>query len=114
MAAERTPVVVASLVDSGTDSHAPPKKPRPKAAVPGGPGTGATHVQNGLDVPAAVPLHERPVLDYAELAALGVIPERTLRRLVAIGRVKRAVLRSGRRVRFVVRDLLDEMREVGE
>jgi len=32
--------------------------------------------------------------------------------LVAIGRVKRAVIRSGRRVRFIVRDLLDELRQV--
>lgn len=70
--------------------------------------------QKSLDVSAAVPLHLRPVLDYAELAALGIVPERTLRRLVAIGRVKRALVRVGRRVRFVVQDLLDELREAPE
>lgn len=51
-------------------------------------------------------------MNYAEVAALGIVPERTLRRLVAIGRVKRAVIRLGRSVRFVVRDLLDELRRV--
>jgi hypothetical protein len=54
------------------------------------------------------------VLSYAEVAALGIVPERTLRRLVAIGRVRRCVIRTGRRVRFVVQDLLDELRESEE
>ncbi len=98
----------------GTNSHGSAPKPRRKPALPGGSGEGAARAQNELDVLADVPLHVRPVLDYAELAALGVIPERTLRRLVAVGRVKRAVLRVGRRVRFVVRDLLDELRQVEE
>lgn len=68
--------------------------------------------QEDLAASPAVPLHVRPVLNYAEVAALGIVPERTLRRLVAIGRVKRAVIRLGRSVRFVVRDLLDELRRV--
>jgi hypothetical protein len=67
--------------------------------------------QNPLDLRSAVPLHVRPVLTYAEVAALGIAPERSLRRLVAMGRVKRAVLRVGRSVRFVVRDLIDELRQ---
>lgn len=92
------------------DSHAPATKPsavRPFRAAD-------AQEQKGLDVPGEVPLHVRPVLTYAQLDELGVVPERTLRRLVAVGRVKRSVLRLGRSVRFVVRDLLDELRQVGE
>ena len=95
---------------AATDSHARGTKPSAKSAVP----TAASNAQKGLDASDEVPLHVRPVLTYAQLDALGVVPERTLRRLVAIGRVKRAVLRIGRNVRFVVRDLLDELREAGE
>ncbi len=100
-----------AMLAPAADSHAAARKPRQEMAPRDDSNAGANQDRNGLDVPAAVPLHVRPVLDYAELAALGVIPERTLRRLVAVGRVKRAVLRVGRRVRFVVRDLLDELRE---
>lgn len=94
----------------GKDSHpaAPASSPVPAVL------DGAGRAQNGLDLRAAVPLHHRPVLTFAELAALGIVPERTLRRLVAVGRVKRAVLRVGRSVRFVVQDLLDELRQVEE
>lgn len=67
-----------------------------------------------LDAVAEVPLHQRPVVTYAEVAALGIAPERTLRRLVATGRVKRAVLRVGRSVKFVVQDLIDELRGAEE
>ena len=91
---------------AGSDSHAPATNPRQKHPFP----AARDQQQKALDVCAAVPLHLRPVLTYAELAALGIVPERTLRRLVAVGRVRRAVLRAGRRVRFVVRDLLDELR----
>ena len=97
-----------------TNSHANPRKPRPSAAVSRAARTGDPDLQNDLAVPEAVPLHVRPVLSYAEVAALGIVPERTLRRLVAIGRVRRCVIRTGRRVRFVVRDLLDELRDNGE
>ena len=96
------------------DSHGPAAKPRPKDALLGGANRGATQQQKALDARADIPLHVRPVLDYAEIAALGIIPERTLRRLVATGRVKRAVLRAGRRVRFVVKDLIDELRGTAE
>lgn len=96
------------------NSHGTARKPRPSAAVPGRTRTGAPDSQNDLAVPADVPLHVRPVLSYAEVAALGIVPERTLRRLVAIGRVRRCVIRTGRRVRFVVQDLLDELRESEE
>ena len=97
-------------VAAGGDSHAGAGKPRPKGAFPVAP----SKSQNSLDVSSAVPLHVRPVLTYAELAALGIVPERTLRRLVAVGRVRRAVLRVGKRVRFVVQDLLDELRQAEE
>ena len=93
-----------------TDSHAAPAKPRPK---PGNHGA-ASDSQTPLDVRADVPLHLKTVLTYPEVAALGIAPERTLRRLVAIGRVQRSVIRLGRAVRFVVRDLLDELRQVEE
>ena len=88
-------------------SHAAAPKPRqkrPDAEV-------SDKSQKPLDACAEIPLHQRPVVNYAEAAALGICPERTLRRLVAIGRVKRAVLRAGRSVRFVVQDLLDELRQ---
>jgi hypothetical protein len=92
------------------DSHVPATKPRGKASVP----PSSADSRKALDACAAVPLHVRPVLSYAEIETLGILPERTLRRLVAVGTVKRAVLRTGRRVRFVVQDLLDELRQVGE
>ena len=95
---------------AGGNSHDPARNPSRKRAFLAADGK----EQKPLDVCAAVPLHVRPVLTYAELAALGIVPERTLRRLVAVGRVKRAVLRTGRRVRFVVQDLLDELRQVEE
>ena len=92
---------------AGTDSAATPRKARRKGAFPAAP----SNSRNPLDVSAASPLHVRPVMTYAELAALGIVAERTLRRLVAIGSVKRAVIRTGRRVRFVVQDLLEELRQ---
>jgi len=95
-------------VAAAPDSHASAAKPsavRPFHAA-------AEQEQKGLDAGGEVPLHVRPVLTYAQLDELGVVPERTLRRLVAIGRVQRAVLRLGRSVRFVVADLLDELRQV--
>ena len=102
-------VADAGRLPAAANSHGRAKKPRGKAALPE-----AERVpQNSLAVPPAVPLHLRPVLSYAEVAALGIAPERTLRRLVAIGRVKRSVIRCGRRVRFVVRDLIDELRQAG-
>ena len=97
-----------------TNSHGTARKPRPSEAVSGAARTGDPDSQNDLAASPAVPLHVRPVLSYAEVAALGIVPERTLRRLVAIGRVRRCVIRTGRRVRFVVRDLLDELRDNGE
>jgi hypothetical protein len=98
-----------ALVDAGLDSHGAAPKPRPRQGTRAAP----AKEQKSLDVSAGVPLHLRPVLTYAELAALGVVPERTLRRLVAVGRVQRAVIRTGRSVRFVLQDLLDELREAG-
>lgn len=92
----------------GTDSHAAPGKPRPKPALP----RATADSQTPLDVRAGLPLHLKTVLTYPEVAALGVAPERTLRRLVAIGRVQRSVIRLGRAVRFVAKDLLDELRHV--
>ena len=97
-----------SQVPAATDSHAAAKKPRAQTALP----VAAKVPQKGLAVRPEVPLHLRPVLTYAEVDALGIVPERSLRRLVAIGRVKRSLLRLGRSVRFVVQDLLDELRQV--
>jgi hypothetical protein len=90
-----------------TNSHPPAASSSPATQLQDSVDLG----QNPLDLRSAVPLHVRPVLTYAEVAALGIAPERSLRRLVAIGRVKRAVLRVGRSVRFVVRDLIDELRQ---
>lgn len=103
---------------AAADSHAAVAKPSRVTRFDGGPANASANrpanAQNPLDDAAGIPLHLRPVLTYAELAALGIVPERTLRRLVAVGRVKRAVLRAGRRVRFVVQDLIEELREAGE
>ena len=100
---------------AGTDSHAPARKPRRKAALLDGANQSAGQAQNGLDVPVEVPLHLRPVLNgYAEVAALGIAPERTLRRLVATGRVKRSVIRLGRHLRFVRDVLIAELTAVKE
>ncbi len=91
-----------------------PPAASPESELPGRTAGGGSRPREGLDACAEVPLHVRPVLTYSELAALGIIPERTLRRLVAIGTVKRSVLRLGRSVRFVVQDLLDELRGTQE
>lgn len=105
---DRTDVRLDAATD---DSHAAAAKPRPSRAFPASP----DNPQEALDVPAAVPLHLRPVLNgYAEVAALGICSERALRRHLATGRVKRSVIRNGRNLRFVVQDLLDELREAGE
>jgi hypothetical protein len=98
---------------AGNDSHRSPPKPRPKNALVDGANRVAKHVQNELDPGATVPLHVRPVLTYAEVAALGIAPERTLRRLVATGHVRRAVIRTGRRVRFVREILIEELLGAG-
>jgi len=101
-------VVVAGVESQpAANSHAPATKPSRKSAFTATP----SNPQKALEVCPAVPLHQRPVVSYAEAAALGISPERTLRRLVATGRVKRSVIRAGRRVRFVVQDLLDELRQ---
>lgn len=98
---------MASDPSNGPSSHAGPSKPSRNRAI----AAACDTPQKALDVSSAVPLHQRPVVNYAEAAALGICPERTLRRLVATGRVKRAVLRVGRSMRFVVQDLLDELRQ---
>jgi hypothetical protein len=95
-------------VPAGTDSHAGAPKPRRKRAI----ATSAGKEQKALDARAEIPLHVRPVLNgYAEVAAVGICSERALRRHIATGRVKKAVIRNGRNLRFVVRDLLDELRQ---
>ena len=95
-------------VAPAVDSHGSARKPRGKAALPQ-----AERVpQKSLALSPAVPLHLRPVLNgYAEVVALGICSERALRRHVATGRVKRSVIRNGRNLRFVVQDLLDELRQ---
>ena len=85
-----------------SDSHAAPGKPMPKHGNPGA----TSDSQTPLDVRGGLPLHLKTVLTYPEVAALGIAPERTLRRL------QRSVFRLGRAVRFVAKDLLDELRQV--
>jgi hypothetical protein len=72
-------------------------------------GSGATPKRHSVEVP----LHEKIVLDYHEVQALGICPERTLRRLLTAGKVVRAVIRNGSRVKFEKAVLLDELRERG-
>lgn len=94
------------------DSHAAPAKP---SGDDGGFPAGQSDAQKALDVPAAVPLHLRPVLNgYAEVAAVGICSERALRRHLATGRVRRSVIRNGRNLRFVKDLLITELLEAGE
>ncbi len=95
----------AILADSGL--------PAPKASCKPALLDAADVAQKALAVAPAVPLHQRPVLNgYAEVQACGICSERSLRRHIAMGRVKRSVIRNGRNLRFVVQDLLDELRQV--
>lgn len=94
----------------GTDSHAAPAKPRPKHGNP----RAASDSQTPLDARAEVPLHVRPVLNgYQEVEALGICPQRTLRRHIATGRVKRCIIRTGRNLRFVKDILIAELLAAG-
>jgi len=93
------------------DSHGSATKPRRKDALLDGANRGADQPRNALDVRVAVPLHLKAVLTYAEAAALGIAPERTLRRLVATGRVRKSVIHMGRSVRFVKDSLIAELLE---
>ena len=62
-----------------------------------------------------VPLHLKPVLNgYAEVAAVGICAERTLRRFIATGRVKQSLIRNGKNLRFVKDLLIDELRQTEE
>jgi len=97
----------AAKVAPALDSHAPATKPSRKPALLDGSG----QAQNALDVRAPVPLHVRPVLNgYREVAELGICSERALRRHIATGRVRKAVIRNGRNLRFVKDTLIDELR----
>lgn len=59
-----------------------------------------------------IPLSEKEALTYDEVAALGYCSRRQLERLVATGRVKRAVLRPGTQsVKFLRAILIEELRE---
>lgn len=66
----------------------------------------ASRVRQQIDVP----LREKAALTYEEVEALGYCRERTLRKLVSTGKVKRAVLRAGRAVRFLRDVLVEELR----
>jgi hypothetical protein len=59
-------------VPADTHSHTAVRKPRRKRASR----TTPNIEQKALDARAEIPLHVRPVLTYAELAALGIVPER--------------------------------------
>lgn len=57
-----------------------------------------------------LPLHQRDALTLSEAAALGYGSERLLRQMIADGRLKRCVLRIGRRgVRVLRTKLADEL-----
>jgi hypothetical protein len=58
-----------------------------------------------------MPLCEKLALTYQEVAALGLCKERTLRKLIATGKVKKSVLRVGRSVKFLRVELIRELRE---
>ena len=103
--ANHADVAANSQVTAATNSHAAVTKPRRKPAFP----ALSSIEQKALDVCAALPLHLKAVLTYAEADALGIAPERTLRRLVATGRVKKSIIRIGRSVRFVRDRLIDEL-----
>ena len=93
------------------DSHAAAPKPSGAGGFP----APQSKAQKALDVPAAVPLHLKPVLNgYAEVAAVGICSERALRRHLATGRVRRSVIRNGRNLRFVRDLLIAELLEAGE
>ena len=61
----------------------------------------------------ALTLTDKVVLTYREVQSLGICAERTLRRLVTSGKVTRAVIRTGARVKFEKAVLLAELREGG-
>jgi hypothetical protein len=57
-------------------------------------------------------LRDKVGLSYAEVYALFGVPERTLRRMKAVGSVRRSVLQVGKRgVRFLRDELLEELRK---
>lgn len=58
----------------------------------------------------SVPLESKMALSYKEVQALGLCSERKLRQLVSVGKVKRSVLRSGRSIRFLREELIEELR----
>ncbi len=58
----------------------------------------------------ALPLTEKQFLTYKEVQALGICPERTLRRLVGARVVVRAVHWTGSRIKFERAVLLEELR----
>ncbi len=91
---------------ASTDSHAAAPDPSRKRTT----STTSNRRRKPLDVSAPLPLHVRPVLNgYAEVAAVGICSERSLRRHIATGRVKRSVIRNGRRLRFVKETLIEEL-----
>jgi hypothetical protein len=58
-----------------------------------------------------VPLPDKLVLSFREVAALGICAERTLRRLIGAGTVRRAIIKTGWRVKFEKAVLLEELRK---
>ena len=110
MADQRPDAAEPAQVAIATNSHAPAKKPRRKAALLDGANLGASQAQNALDVRAALPLHLKPVLNgYSEVVAVGICSERSLRRHIATGRVKKSIIRNGRNLRFVRDTLIAEL-----
>lgn len=62
------------------------------------------------DEAGAFPDERKLAFTYAEIAALGICKERTLRKLISSGRVKRSILRNGRRIKFLREELIRELR----
>jgi hypothetical protein len=109
MADRRTEAAEHTQVADAMDSHGPSRKPSRKVAPLH---EAADRAQNALDVRSEVPLHLKPVLNgYSEVVAVGICSERSLRRHIATGRVKKAIIRNGRNLRFVVATLIDELRQ---
>ena len=100
--------------------HEPASSPqcRDQQPVPGAGQTVANPDDSSTLPPKRRPRHvhadlrDKVALTYAEVAAALGIPERSMRRMVSTGRVRRSVLRVGKRaVRFLREVLVEELRK---
>lgn len=56
-----------------------------------------------------LPIERKVAWTYAEVEAVGLCKERALRKMVSMGKVKKAVLRVGRSVKFLRVELIREL-----